>query len=144
MADKAVSGAKAHKKAVSAFPFNRETWEPSKKKPDDNELWLMQYVRTQTGRNTWYYKDRCGVSRGPAPVPTMREAWVHGLIDENTLVWGQGQADFLPIKNVRYLIPQIRIPEGEPAQPRPAAEVSQAYACTNDVQLSPYCVCLSV
>jgi hypothetical protein len=33
---------------------------------------------------------------------------VNGIIDENTLVWGQGLADWLPVRNVRTLVPQIR------------------------------------
>jgi len=37
---------------------------------------------------------------------------VHGVIDENTLVWGQGLMDWLPVRNVRTLVPQIRTPEG--------------------------------
>ena len=37
---------------------------------------------------------------------------VHGIIDENTLVWGQGLADWLPIRNVRTLVAQIRTMEG--------------------------------
>jgi len=36
---------------------------------------------------------------------------VNGIIDENTLVWGQGLADWLPVKNVRTLVPQIRTVE---------------------------------
>ena len=42
----------------------------------------------------------------------LREAWCSGVIDENTLVWGQGLGDWLPVKNVRTLIPQIRTLEG--------------------------------
>lgn len=38
---------------------------------------------------------------------------MNGVIDENTLVWGQGLADWLPVKNVRTLVPQIRTVEGE-------------------------------
>jgi len=37
---------------------------------------------------------------------------VNGVIDENTLVWGQGLADWLPVRNVRTLVPQIRTVEG--------------------------------
>ena len=36
---------------------------------------------------------------------------MNGIIDENTLVWGQGLADWLPVKNVRTLVPQIRTVE---------------------------------
>ena len=42
----------------------------------------------------------------------LRNCWSNGVVDENTLVWGQGLADWLPMKNVRMLIPQIRTPEG--------------------------------
>jgi hypothetical protein len=41
----------------------------------------------------------------------LRECWVNGIIDQNTLVWGQGLADWLPVKNVRTLVPQIRTVE---------------------------------
>ena len=37
---------------------------------------------------------------------------VQGVIDENTLVWGQGLQDWLPVRNIRTLVPQIRTPEG--------------------------------
>ena len=40
------------------------------------------------------------------------DAQVHGVIDENTLIWGQGLMDWLPVRNVRTLVPQIRTPEG--------------------------------
>ena len=61
----------------------------------------------------WYYRDRLNVPRGPASLPVLKEAWVNGVIDGNTLIWGQGLADFIPIKNVRTLVPQIRTLEGE-------------------------------
>lgn len=35
-------------------------------------------------------------------------------MDENTLVWGHGLADWLPIRNVRTLVCQIRTLEGGP------------------------------
>lgn len=38
---------------------------------------------------------------------------MHGVIDDGTLVWGQGLIDWLPVKNVRTLVPQIRTLEGE-------------------------------
>jgi hypothetical protein len=49
--------------------------------------------------------------RGPCSLPVLREAWVNGVIDEQTLVWGQGLSDWLPVKNVRTLVPQIRTVE---------------------------------
>lgn len=33
------------------------------------------------------------------------------MIDEHTLIWGQGQMDWLPIRNVRMLTGAIRTPE---------------------------------
>ncbi len=76
------------------------------------------------------------VSRGPCNLHVLRDCWVHGVIDESTLVWGQGLADWLPIRNVRTLVPQIRTLEGIPLQllrtPLPAAPaVPQAsHTCT--------------
>ena len=40
---------------------------------------------------------------------------MHGVIDETTLVWGQGLQDWLPVRNVRTLVPQIRTAEGAQA-----------------------------
>lgn len=51
--------------------------------------------------------------RGPCPLFMLKSCWVQGVIDENTLVWGQGLADWLPAKNVKLLLPMIRTPEGE-------------------------------
>ena len=51
-------------------------------------------------------------ARGPCNLHVLRDCWVHGVIDENTLVWGQGLADWLPVRNVRTLVPQIRTVEG--------------------------------
>lgn len=33
--------------------------------------------------------DRMSVPRGPCSLPVLREAWTQGVVDENTLVWGQ-------------------------------------------------------
>lgn len=52
------------------------------------------------------------VARGPCNLHVLRSCWTHGVIDENTLVWGQGLADWLPVRNVRTLVPQIRTVEG--------------------------------
>jgi hypothetical protein len=57
-------------------------------------------------------RDRLNVPRGPCALPVLKEAWVDGVIDANTLIWGQGLADFIPLKNVRTLVPQIRTVEG--------------------------------
>ncbi|KAL3153494.1 hypothetical protein ABBQ38_011825 [Trebouxia sp. C0009 RCD-2024] len=69
------------------------------------------YVRMATAHNVWYYRDRMNVARGPCTLPVLKECWVHGIIAEDTLVWGHGLIDFLPIRNVRTLVPQIRTPE---------------------------------
>lgn len=58
-----------------------------------------------------YYRDRLNVPRGPATLPVLREAWIHGVIDEHTLIWGHGLMDWLPARNVRTLVPQIRTVE---------------------------------
>ncbi len=42
---------------------------------------------------------------------------MHGVIDDCTLVWGQGLIDWLPVKNVRTLVPQIRTVEGACSHP---------------------------
>ena len=52
------------------------------------------------------------VARGPCTLHVLRDCWVHGVVDENTLVWGQGLCDWLPVRNVRTLVPQIRTVEG--------------------------------
>ena len=72
---------------------------------------VVDYVRGATAKNIWYYRDRMSTPRGPCTLPVLRECWVNGIIDENTLIWGQGLADWLPVKNVRTLVPQIRTVE---------------------------------
>ena len=34
-------------------------------------------------------RDRMSTPRGPCSLPVLREAWTQGVVDENTLVWGQ-------------------------------------------------------
>ena len=41
---------------------------------------------------------------------TLRQCWVNGVVDEHTLVWGNGLGDWLPARNVRGLITNIRNP----------------------------------
>lgn len=72
----------------------------------------IDYVLEITKKNVWYYRDRLSVPRGPCTMPVLREAWVNGVIDGNTLIWGHGFMEWLPIKNIRTLVMQIRIPEG--------------------------------
>ena len=57
----------------------------------------------------------------------LRDCWSAGVIDENTLVWGQGLADWLPAKNVNMLIPQIRNFEG--AAPMSAVACCGSLVC---------------
>lgn len=101
---------------IQNAPPSDKPWEfkpfPGRKEITDSDLFIMYYIRCMNKRIPYYYRDRCGVTRGPATIPIMKEAWINGLIDENTLVWGQGQVEYLPIKNVRYLTGQIRSPEG--------------------------------
>ncbi|KAG1675778.1 hypothetical protein FOA52_012434 [Chlamydomonas sp. UWO 241] len=72
---------------------------------------MINYQRMLMRKNTWYYRDRMSVPRGPCPLHVLKDAWVQGVIDENTLMWGQGLADWLPAKNVKLLLPMVRTPE---------------------------------
>lgn len=58
---------------------------------------------------------------------------MHGVIDDGTLVWGQGLIDWLPVKNVRTLVPQIRTVEGIrhalPSQHALQAVRAEAHPC---------------
>lgn len=76
---------------------------------------MINYQRMLLRKNIWYYRDRMSVPRGPCPLHVLKDSWVQGVIDENTLVWGNGLYDWLPAKNVKLLLPMIRTPEG--AQP---------------------------
>merc|ERR1712072_246161 len=62
-------------------------------------------------RNVWYYRDRLSTPRGPCTLPLLREAWSMGIIDEKTLIWGNGLIDWIPIRNVTLLTSSIRTPE---------------------------------
>jgi hypothetical protein len=73
---------------------------------------MINYQRMLLRKNIWYYRDRMSIPRGPCPLHVLKDAWVQGCIDENTLVWGQGLYDWLPAKNVKLLLPMIRTPEG--------------------------------
>jgi hypothetical protein len=77
------------------------------------EAEMINYQRMLMRKNIWYYRDRMSVPRGPCPLHVLKDAWVQGVVDENTLVWGHGLYDWLPAKNVKLLIPMIRTPEGE-------------------------------
>ena len=58
----------------------------------------------------WFYRDRVGTIRGPAHLHTLRQCWVSGVVDEHTMMWGNGLSDWVPARNVRGLIPLIRNP----------------------------------
>uniref|UniRef100_A0A6U0BPF2 GYF domain-containing protein n=1 Tax=Ostreococcus mediterraneus TaxID=1486918 RepID=A0A6U0BPF2_9CHLO len=60
--------------------------------------------------NVWFYRDRTGKVRGPAPMGSLRQCWVNGVVDEHTLVWGNGLCEWVPVRNVRGLVANIRNP----------------------------------
>lgn len=72
---------------------------------------MINYQRMLMRKNIWYYRDRMSVPRGPCPLHVLKDCWVQGVVDENTLVWGQGLIDWLPMKNVKLLVAQVRTPE---------------------------------
>jgi hypothetical protein len=72
---------------------------------------MINYQRMLMRKNIWYYRDRAGVPRGPCPLHVLKDCWVQGVVDENTLVWGQGLVDWLPARNVKLLVPMVRTPE---------------------------------
>ncbi|KAF8057251.1 TIC56 [Scenedesmus sp. PABB004] len=72
---------------------------------------MINYQRMLLRKNIWYYRDRMSVPRGPCPLHVLKDCWVQGVIDENTLVWGQGLIDWLPMRNVKLLVAQVRTPE---------------------------------
>ena len=74
---------------------------------------MVNYQRMLLRKNIWYYRDRMNIPRGPCPLHVLKDCWVQGVIDENTLVWGHGLFDWLPAKNVKLLLPMVRTPEGK-------------------------------
>ena len=96
----------------SEFPRRRRPpWERRRPETSYYDAALFNHVVTMTRWNVWYYRDRLSTPRGPAPLTTLRQAWTNGVIDENTLVWGEGLMDWIPIKNVSTLVGQIRSPQ---------------------------------
>ena len=81
---------------------------------------MINYQRMLLRKNIWYYRDRMNVPRGPCPLHVLKDAWVQGVVDENTLMWGHGLYDWLPAKNIKLLLPMIRTPEGERRAAGPA------------------------
>ncbi|KAA6426433.1 MAG: RNA binding [Trebouxia sp. A1-2] len=90
-------GAAAKKPTESSGPSS-PTKQRRPAKLDFQQKQVVDYVREATRNNVWYYRDR-----------------VHGIIGEDTLVWGQGLHDFLPVRNIRTLVPQIRTLEVQAA-----------------------------
>jgi len=71
--------------------------------------------------NIWYYKDRFGMPRGPCTLTTFRKCWVHGVVDQYTLVWGQGLEGWYPMRNVVGLITNLNSLDGAPSLgPKPS------------------------
>lgn len=70
----------------------------------------MIFISTAAEENVWFYRDRCGTIRGPAHLQTLRQCWVGGVVDEHTMMWGNGLGDWIPARNIRGLIPLIRNP----------------------------------
>merc|ERR1711879_458950 len=73
---------------------------------DREQMWWWK--NAVIARNVWYYRDRLSTVRGPCPLPVLREAWVRGIIDDKTLVWGNGLIDWIPIRNINLLSSAIR------------------------------------
>jgi hypothetical protein len=71
---------------------------------------------TALNDNIWYYKDRAGVARGPCTLTTVRKAWVHGVIDQYTLMWGQGLEAWYPMRNVVGLVTNVQSLDGAPSR----------------------------
>ncbi|MEW5302197.1 MAG: hypothetical protein WDW36_005001 [Sanguina aurantia] len=99
------------------FPALPESWrqvirpQPKKIHLSQYQTEMINYQRMLMRKNVWYYRDRMSVPRGPCPLHVLKDAWVQGVIDENTLVWGHGLYDWLPAKNVQLLLPMVRTPE---------------------------------
>mmetsp|Transcript_20883 Transcript_20883/g.51195 ORF Transcript_20883/g.51195 Transcript_20883/m.51195 type:complete len:128 (-) Transcript_20883:521-904(-) len=76
-----------------------------------NQKTQLRFIKIAIKDNIWYYKDRLNVSRGPCDLKILKSCWINGIIDQNTLVWGQGLDQWIPLKNVRGLLICIRSPE---------------------------------
>jgi len=73
-----------------------------------NQKSIYYYTKEVMKDNIWYYRDRLNIARGPCDINTLRKCWISGLIDENTLMWGHGLDEWLPAKNIKTIINQIR------------------------------------
>merc|ERR550514_1907375 len=76
---------------------------------DREQMWWWK--NAVIARNIWFYRDRLSTIRGPCTLPVLREAWIKGIIDDKTLIWGNGLIDWIPIRNVCLLSSAIRTPE---------------------------------
>lgn len=59
------------------------------------------FARAVVRRNIWYYRDRTGLPRGPMDINVLRKAYIGGIIDGNTLMWGNGLGHWVPLRNIR-------------------------------------------
>ncbi|KAJ7539622.1 hypothetical protein O6H91_11G102000 [Diphasiastrum complanatum] len=59
----------------------------------------------------WYYKDRLGRTRGPMELVQLKTAWVGGIIDKNTFIWGDDLDEWAPIGMVYGLQTAICTPD---------------------------------
>jgi hypothetical protein len=41
-------------------------------------------------KNLYWYRDRSGLPRGPLTNDLLKKCWITGIIDEHTLMWGNG------------------------------------------------------
>uniref|UniRef100_A0A7S0SEB6 GYF domain-containing protein n=1 Tax=Mantoniella antarctica TaxID=81844 RepID=A0A7S0SEB6_9CHLO len=58
----------------------------------------------------FWYRDRSGLPRGPMTVDVLKRCWVNGIVDENTLMWGNGQGDWVPLRNLRGMAEVLHNP----------------------------------
>lgn len=86
-------------------PFTRK--EENKKILDEHRK-ADHYAYLALEDNVWYYRDRLNLPRGPCPLSTLRTCYINGIVDEKTLVWGQGLEEWVPFRNVRALPALVR------------------------------------
>lgn len=72
-------------------------------KPRDYNMRQETLAYDLMQNNVWFYRDRTGLPRGPCPFYILKQAYIHGIVDENTLIWGNGLGSWVPIRNVRSL-----------------------------------------
>nr|BAS01721.1 RNA binding protein [Amorphochlora amoebiformis] len=76
-----------------------------------NQKSQMDYVRKIVKDNIWYYRDRMNVARGPCDLYILRTCYSSGIIDENTIIWGNGLDTWICLKNIKGLLNMIKVPE---------------------------------